>query len=181
MSLNAWSVLWEAIAAIGTVGAVGWAMYTTITERRKRTDAENALTAEKASSRIAKRREQAEHVAVWFEVEDLTMAVGDTFHSTPYGKALVGNYSGAPIFNVVVSGDAWLSEQAWVDLGHTRVVPPGSEPWSTDLDGAAEYANELLVQVDFHDVAGVRWRRTSEGKLEEVPGSGPVPSTAATT
>lgn len=164
-----WSVVWEGIAAIGTMGAVGWAVYTTLAERRKRSVAEHELTAEKTASRVAKHREQAEHVAVWFDTYTTPSFESGGTVDLVIGAAKVGNYSSAPIFNAVVSGEAWLSEETFA-LGHARVVPPGSEPWSASLGRAAEYASELLLQVEFQDVAGVWWRRTSHGNLQELPG-----------
>jgi hypothetical protein len=174
MSPEEWSVVWEAVAAVGTVGAVGWAVFTTLAERRKRTEAERELTAEKAASREAKRREQADHVAVWFDVSvGVLGATGTAERSTLQGSVFVGNYSGAPIFNVEVFGVATYSNEVF-ELGYLGVIPPGSDPWSDSLGAAAEYEHELRVHADFQDVAGVWWRRTSVGKLEEI-GRHPLP------
>lgn len=162
-----WSVLWEAVAAIGTMGAVGWAVYTTLAERRKRTEAERELTAEKASSRVAKRREQANHLAIWHTKKQIQGVRNGRVAPVMTGRAHVGNYSSAPIFNAFVSAEALLSKKTF-QLGYTNVVPPGSESWSVPLGEAAEYTGELLLNVVFQDVAGVTWRRFSNGYLEEV-------------
>ncbi|MEU4388922.1 hypothetical protein [Promicromonospora sp. NPDC023805] len=174
MSPDEWSVVWEGVAAVGTMLAVVWAVFTTLTERRKRSAVEKELTKEQATSRVAKRREQPEHVAVWFEEEYRSLfgggppSGGKPDLASPHGTAFVGNYSGAPIFNVSVSAEAVLSEESF-QLGFTNVVPPGPEPWSVDLAGAAGHGGELLMHVEFQDVAGVRWRRSSGGGLEEMP------------
>lgn len=170
MNLDEWSLLWEAVAAVGTVVAVGWAVITTISEQRKRTDAENALTEEKAASRNAQRRGQADHIAVRFEVLPrpvLVIGRDGARHATTRGSAFVGNYSSAPVFNIVVAGEARQAEKIF-ELGDRNLVPPGSEPWEVDLRDAAEHANELALRVEFSDVAGVRWRRWSNGELEEI-------------
>lgn len=162
-----WSVFWEAIAAVGTVGAVVWAVYTTLAERRKRTEAEQELTAEKASSRVAKRREQANHVGIWHTQKQVQGIRDGRVASVAAGRAHVGNYSSAPIFNAFVSAEALLSKKTF-QIGYTNVVPPGSDPWVVSLGGAAEYTGELMLNVVFQDVAGVTWRRFSNGHLEEI-------------
>jgi len=166
MSPDWWSVVWEAVAAVGTIGAVGWAVYTTLAERRKRTRAEQELTAEKAASRTAKRREQADHVAVWFDRNDVQVFPGSaqTFENS---FVVVGNYSSAPIFNVSVSGEALVSGKSFT-FEHANVIPPAPEPWTAPLRDAADYFGELLVCVRFQDVAGVVWQRWSNGDLEEM-------------
>lgn len=167
-----WSVVWEGVAAVGTMGAVGWAVYTTLAERRKRSQTEVALTEEQAASRMAKRREQAEHVAVWFEMESLRLVSRERPEGAPSGFALVGNYSSAPIFNVAVSAEAVVAGRRFA-LGSTNVVPPGTEPWWKGLGEAAEHRAQLRLCVEFQDVAGVRWRRWSNGDLEDVAAAVP--------
>jgi hypothetical protein len=170
VSPEEWSVVWEAVAAVGTMGAVGWAVYTTLAERRKRSETEDALTKEQAASRMAKRRQQAEHVAVWFEMESLRLVARGRPEGAPWGTALVGNYSSAPIFNVAVSAEAVAAGKRFA-LGNTNVVPPGAEPWRNDLGEAADHRAQLRLCVEFQDVAGVRWRRWSNGDLEDVAAS----------
>ena len=173
-----WSVVWEAVAAVGTMLAVVWAVITTVTERRKRSAVEKELTAEKAASRVAKRREQAEHVAVWIDTEQVSVPakLGRGFDMS---VAVVGNYSSAPIFLVAVTGDAVLSDKSFV-IEHVNVVPPVPDPWTASLGDADEYRGELLVHVEFSDVAGVRWRRSSNGDLEELPDQRPQHDTRIT-
>jgi hypothetical protein len=172
MATVTWSVVWEAVAAVGTVGAVVWAVYTTLTERQKRTETQDALTEEQAASRMAKRREHAEHIAVWFEMDHLRRVARGRPGGVLSGTALVGNYSSAPIFNVAVSAEAVVAGKRFA-LGNTNVVPPGNDPWRMDLGEAAEYRGQLRLCVDFQDVAGVRWRRWSNGDLEDVAASVP--------
>jgi hypothetical protein len=187
-----WSTIWEAVGAVGTVAAVLWAVFTTIHERRKRTDAENRLALEQRHTRDAERRGQANRIVGWIAIQPT--GPRDRLLPEPlYARTLhVANNSDSPAFdvratvmesNVPLGADDKPLDPDDVDAEselqfsllqtprllvtnhHWPVLPSGVHEIEV---GAKHNRPTLRLRLCFRDAAGVEWLRTSDGTLKEV-------------
>jgi hypothetical protein len=166
----------EWLAAIGTVGALGGALWQIRVERNRR-------IAQDARDREERRREQARKIACWpGESEDPGPI--DPWWGTSTPIDLV-NGSDEPVYNVVVSivlvqgagaprTTEELKERAEIQHDAPRstaaiLVPGAWRVWvpGTGWDGGMGL--RLGAEIAFTDRAGVSWIRRGTGALEELP------------
>lgn len=162
------------LGAVASAAAVIWAVLSTLHERRERKAAQNALQKERGESREAAKRDQAQHLVGWFEHvvtdhieepdDDLVMwEIPVEWQPTMY----VGNHSGAPVFDVQVT-IIRIRDDRRVGTWRRKVLAPGSTWKELRPDDADIHQQDVRVEVVFRDVAGRRWTRHDDGRLEEL-------------
>jgi hypothetical protein len=168
------------LASVGTVGALGAALWQIRTERNRRHEQE-------ARDRELARREQARRISCW-PGDEGTLRPSDMFGGSSTPIELV-NGSDEPVYELVfalvhVEGPGKHRIEAWKDWvsperpagpgpprstaailppGHFRVWVPG-ENWGRGHDMGLR----LGAEVAFRDRDGVSWVRRSRGDLEEL-------------
>ncbi|MCC2307191.1 hypothetical protein [Cellulomonas chengniuliangii] len=176
---NQWHDTWELIGAFATLCAVllalvgFWFEATRAARAETRAErAEEALAKDRAdadSARISaeservdrERRAQALLVIGWAKFKpEQTMLNGATLGSW---EVRVGNYSGAPVFDVRAEA---IQNNSIDKYAETPVLAPGRELVleATSIDETSG-PNAVLY---FRDVAGRYWRRLQSGALSEV-------------
>jgi hypothetical protein len=156
------------LAAIGTVGAVVVALWIALrdmhrqgTADRKAEEAEAERARKAVEIEESRRRAQAELVIGW--------ALVSTTEHPDYVAGVGGfyaNYSGQPVFEARIEV---LGEKTGRRFHEVRlpVLPPSDEATMIDLGLADEYTDELpRIVMSFRDVAGRRWRRYPDGRLD---------------
>ena len=164
------------LASIGTVGALGAALWQIRTERTRRLQQE-------AHDREDARRAQARRVACW-PGEEGTPGPMDPWwgKSTPIE---VVNGSNEPVYNLVFAlvqlqgagGVRRIEEwEGRIPQGQSApwstaaILPPGR--WRVSVPGegwSGGMGMRLGAEIAFVDRAGVNWIRRSSGGLEELP------------
>lgn len=159
-SLSPTSSLTDWIEAIGTGGALllavifGW-----IEIRGARKDRADRVRTEK--------RAQASLVNAWLRLREREQYVHNT---DVLALAVVENASSSPVYEMVVHipGGVWSSEPHEWQRGF--LVPTrGPEFAEGDPEPVNMAPGDLPLEITFRDAAGVRWRRSGEGILEEMP------------
>jgi hypothetical protein len=167
MSTDWISAIAQAVAAVGTVGTLVFALMQIRTEREERKRAE-------ADAKKRGRRSQAEKISAWV---------------TSYGEVdtpiAMRNASDAPIYNVIVSlvliqgagprtGREWLAldNSGYAYFSFLSSVPPG-QTYTTVSGGWGGMGRRPGVEIAFTDSADRSWLRTATGRLEELSHSPP--------
>lgn len=162
-------ILWtDIVTSIGTVGAVGTALWLGVVEVRRfnRSEVRNRQTQERA---------QAAQLAAWVEVHPYYSERSDEpegFH----GDVSVINPSGRPLYDLQLSTlvAPWDDESREVagppeptnwDLG---VLPPGAVRTTRYRD--VGYASDSPITCTFRDADDHWWRHTETGYLERLSG-----------
>ena len=163
------------LASIGTVGALGAALWQIGTERKRRLEQE-------ARNRELARREQARRVACWPGADDTPGPMDPWWGGSNTTVELV-NGSDEPVYNLVfalvhvgpASGfhrtEDWGGMEAPLRPWSTAaILPPGR--WRVRVPGTGwdqGLSLRLGAEVAFLDRDGASWIRRSAGPLEELP------------
>lgn len=139
-----WLGAWSTLG--GAVGTVGALLVGSITLRRQIND---------------QHRHQASGVTV--KISAVPLIAGIQQHM----EVEFRNDSGLPVYRVILKATGYGNA---IKLQEMRtVVPAVHDKFSFQFKADAEYG----AHADFTDAAGVRWRRYSNGDLEEI--GGPIP------
>lgn len=170
---------WPVLDAIGSFGALVFAVAVAVWSEvgRRKAAAELKETRERQEKTqrahdAAARRSQAELVIAWFEhrVVDrrATLDGSDIVATRPF--VFMVNNSEMPIFDVHIVAVATVSN-AQIEAERTPVVPAGTgvHKYPVPESHAPTVDDEMAVVMTFRDLAGVRWERTQDGALREVP------------
>lgn len=177
-----WSTVWEAAGAIGTVGALAFALHVALEERKERNRENARLAAALEADALERRRAQALSVVVASQTRRTRVGPrpeGDDtseplFHTH---EAIAWNTSDLPVFRfalaveipyrAVEGCDGSIGDEDFACLWAATAVAPGEDKTvefkrvdGGDLDGR--------VFAEFTDVNGVRWRRYETGELVEM-------------
>jgi hypothetical protein len=166
------------VAAIGTIGALGAALWQISNERTRR-------IAQEAQDRSERHQSQARLVAAWIGEIDYGLGIpGDDDGRTAIELL---NGSAEPIYSLVtglvyIQGAAPNSMEAWFELKKQSepdtqtsppilllsILPPGR--WRIWIPGSewGILSGRIGAEVAFTDRAGAHWVRRGTGKLEEL-------------
>jgi hypothetical protein len=161
------------LASVGTVGALGAALWQIGTERKRRHEREER-------DRELARREQARRVSWWPGTEDGAPGPMDPRWGSSTPIELV-NGSDEPVYNLVfalvhVQGAGFHGIEDWGREGAqlppwstAAILPPGRwRVWVPGEGWGQGLALRLGAEVAFLDRDGVSWVRRSGGDLEEL-------------
>jgi hypothetical protein len=124
----------------------------------------------------SERRAQADKIAAWF-----TLAQTDEFEQGVPG-AFVRNASDLPVFDIMPDFvKAYMGEPSPNAMntfcGGINVLPPHETKFveldvsdDNEFHDAGEHLKDsmYMVEIEFRDAAGIRWRRNADGSLTEV-------------
>ncbi|MDF2558991.1 MAG: hypothetical protein K0R99_437 [Microbacterium sp.] len=169
--------VWEAIAAIGTVGAVITSVAFGVFEGfRARRDRRELISVRAATDAVAAAAGEAERIAVaslvtaWVTDEYAYVASASTYSRTVTLR--IANESNEPVVNVTV-GVYLGSENRLIGPLSTPspipVIPPRREfEWDITAGvGAYDDNTEPHVAISFTDARGRRWQRRLDGTLAD--------------
>ena len=124
-----------------------------------------------------RRRAQASRVFIWIETGPDPRATNDqatTGEGARFGViAHVRNPSEQPIYALNID---WGPEKPeWMEYEHFPVLMPGDQkdpfqPWPEIIDITRRPIPELAPFARFRDAAGLHWRLTADGQLDDDPG-----------
>ena len=178
------TTIWDIATAIGTVSAVlaalSLGLYDGRVQRKRQAEELRRLETERDQARAARdaaealeatriREAQARKVAIWTE-DDPKWAP-----SLPRTVMAVGNFSDAPVFNLVVE---FQTHEGPIDFKSIPSLKPGemrtleqrnSIIGLPDPRQIPEIIEECVVT--FRDVVGIVWTRDLTGALAETPGA----------
>ena len=167
------------VAAVGTVGALGTALWQIRTERNRR-------LAQEVHDRQERREEQARRIACWPGPRADTEGEGpmDPWWGSSTPIDLV-NGSDEPVYNLVVAivlvqgagaarhAEDWKEralEQRDAPWSTAAILPPGRwRVWVPGTGWGGGMGLRLGAEVAFTDRAGVSWVRRSTGALQQLP------------
>jgi hypothetical protein len=166
------------VAAIGTVGALGAAMWQISNERRRR-------IAQETQDRTERHQSQARLVAAW--IGEIESATEDSDYDNGRTAVELLNGSAEPIYSLVaglvyIQGAAPKSIEAWFNLKKRSepdtqvsppilllsILPPGRWRIWIPASGWGITGGRIGAEVAFTDRAGAHWVRRATGELEEL-------------
>lgn len=106
---------WDALSALGTVGAVVVALTLALAERARARRAEKALVAERADHRASLEENSAGMVSAWVEVTPAPSA--DGAHYERHAVVHVANESDRPVYNANVCVGIQNEPGRWTPVG----------------------------------------------------------------
>jgi hypothetical protein len=169
------------VASIGTIGALGAALWQIRNERKRR-------IAQEIQDRSERHQSQARLVAAW--IGEIEYATEDSSYDDGRTAIELLNGSAEPIYSLVtglvyIQGAAPESMEAWFELRKRSepdnqvsspilllsILPPGR--WRIWLPASAwgVLGGRIGAEVAFTDRAGAHWVRRGTGELEELPTS----------
>ena len=167
---------WDALSAIGTVGAVVVALLLAWFERRRARRSERELEVQRRGQLEVGRRAVAEMVSAWVEITMVSSSTGD--HYVRRATLHVDNQSNEPVYNASVCVGIPGEAQDWIPVGALAAPLPlpvvaarSGQTWditlplmacSSDIGGLSQHASAALA---FSDPSGQRWVRSFDGHL----------------
>ncbi len=168
---------WEALTALGTVGAVVVALLLAGAERSRRKKAEGQLDQQRTAELDAGQRAIAELVSAWVDVQAVPSV--DATHYVRKATVHVENQSDSPAYNANICMGVQNAADRWTPVGPLAVplplpvLPPKSnQTWditlplmacSVDLGGLTY---QPAAAIAFSDPTGQRWARGFDSTLE---------------
>lgn len=154
---STWGTAADAVAAIGTVGA----LFVALGLLRRELQAH-------ADERERRRSQQARQVSVW--VTDCTRADEMGGDDTSAVAIAWRNGSEEPIYDIrIVVWEDWALDSRGMGFSHHSVWPPMSNGTGLIYERiSAEMVGFPPVQMGFTDAGGLHWQRLPHGELVEV-------------
>lgn len=166
---NKVGTLGEWTAGLGAVALIAFALHEVAEARTAAQAAEDRRTADEVDRANARRRSQAELVAAWYA----GLSEGDLPDRVIVHLA---NRSALPVYETYI--EVFRREgrdEGWLTAHQPQgVLGPTAEPMRIiTSSGVVEGDRRPGVAIRFRDAAGVYWRRTTQGQLEEMTGPPP--------
>lgn len=172
---------WDALSAIGTVGAVVVALGLAWAERKRARRAEKALEAERTDHRASLEENSAAMVSAWVEMTPVPSADGVYYER--HAVVHVANESDRPVYNANVCVGIQNELGRWTPVGQLAVPLPlpvlasrSRQTWDITLPLLAcsmdlgNFVSNPTAAIAFSDHSGQRWMRNFDLALTRQSG-----------
>ena len=174
---------WDALSALGTVGAVVLALGLAFAENARARRAEKHLVRERADQRLSLEESAAGRGSAWGEGTPVPSADGT--HYERHAVVHVANESNRPAYNANVCVGIQNEPGRWTPVGPLAVplplpvlAPRSRQTWDITLPLLAcsmdlgNFVSNPTASIAFSDASGQRWTRDFDLALTRQSGSG---------
>lgn len=173
---------WDALSALGTVGAVVLALGLAFAENARARRAEKGLQEERLRQRLDLQESAAGMVSAWIEMTPVPSADGT--HYERHAVVHVANESNRPAYNANVCVGIQNEPGRWTPVGPLSVplplpvlAPRSRQTWDITLPllacsmDSGNFVSNPTAAIAFSDASGQRWTRDFDLGLTRQSGS----------